>query len=197
MSKLRAPRNRTLSLTETDRANLRGRLVSADELSADLMDKTILGDSLEVAKRLPRTFADLLFLDPPYNLTKRFGDTTFERRPVDEYAGWLGLALDVLLPIVKRTGTIYICGDWHTSNSIFIAASTRLKIRNRITWEREKGRGAKANWKNSSEDIWFCTVSDDYVFNVDAVSDCHLLHHNIQLLGCAARKGIPVQSEST
>ena len=25
------------------------------------------------------------------------------------------------------------------------------------------------NWKNCSEDIWFCTVSDNYTFNVDAV----------------------------
>ena len=23
------------------------------------------------------------------------------------------------------------------------------------TWQREKGRGASANWKNSTEDIWF------------------------------------------
>ena len=106
MSKARAPRNGTLSLTKADRANLRGRLVSPDALPHQLEDKTILGDSLEVAKNLPRAFADLLFLDPPYNLKKRFGDTTFERRPVDDYADWLGQALDLLLPTVKRTGTV-------------------------------------------------------------------------------------------
>ena len=42
-------------------------------------------------------------------------------------------------------------------------------VRNRITWEREKGRGAKTNWKNNTEDIWFCTTSNEYTFNVDAV----------------------------
>lgn len=42
-------------------------------------------------------------------------------------------------------------------------------IRNRITWQREKGRGAKSNWKNGMEDIWFATNSNDYVFNLDAV----------------------------
>ena len=77
--------------------------------------------------------------------------------------------LDRLLPLAKPTATVYICGDWLTSASIFTAASARLKVRNRITWEREKGRGAKTNWKNSSEDIWFCTVGDRYTFNVDAV----------------------------
>ncbi len=89
MNKVRAPRNRTLSLTDADRARLRGRLIVADLPPTELLDKTILGDSLEIGPKLPRSFADLLFLDPPYNLTKRFGDTTFERRSVDEYAGWL------------------------------------------------------------------------------------------------------------
>jgi len=39
-------------------------------------------------------------------------------------------------------------------------------IQNRITWQREKGRGAKKNWKNSMEDIWFATVSKNYTFNL-------------------------------
>ncbi len=42
-------------------------------------------------------------------------------------------------------------------------------LRNRITWEREKGRGALQNWKNCSEDIWFFTSSSDYTFNVESV----------------------------
>jgi site-specific DNA-methyltransferase (adenine-specific) len=42
-------------------------------------------------------------------------------------------------------------------------------VRNRITWEREKGRGSKTNWKNNTEDIWFATVTDEYYFNPDAV----------------------------
>lgn len=111
----------------------------------------------------------MLFLDPPYNLNKRFGERSFTKRPVEQYTDWLAGVLDTLLPTVKPYGTVYICGDWHTSASIFAAASERLNVRNRITWEREKGRGAKANWKNSSEDIWFCTVGDSYTFNVDQV----------------------------
>ena len=39
-------------------------------------------------------------------------------------------------------------------------------VKNRITWEREKGRGAARNWKNNSEDIWFCVRSEDYDFDV-------------------------------
>jgi site-specific DNA-methyltransferase (adenine-specific) len=167
--KTRAPRNRTVTLTTTDKASLSKRLVPASAVSPKLTNCTIVGDCLEIAERLPCKSVDLLFLDPPYNLNKRFGDTTFLRRSVDEYTDWLGKVLDKLLPLVKPTGTVYICGDWHTSASIFAAAASRLRIRNRITWEREKGRGALTNWKNASEDIWFCTIGDEYTFNVDAV----------------------------
>ena len=167
--KERAPRNRTITLTDADRRDLRRGLLTSESPLECPVDSTILGDCIDVAVRLPKGTVDLLVLDPPYNLNKRFGDNTFSKRPVDEYTGWLGTMLDTLLPLVKPTGTVYICGDWHTSASIFEAASSRLRIRNRITWEREKGRGAKSNWKNSSEDIWFCTVGDVFTFNVDAV----------------------------
>jgi site-specific DNA-methyltransferase (adenine-specific) len=167
--KARAPRNRTVTLDDGDRAKLRSRLTAPSQVGPGTLDATVLGDCLEVAGLLAPHSVDMLFLDPPYNLNKRFGDSTFSKKPVDQYTEWLGGVLDALLPTVKPNGTVYICGDWHTSASIFAAASNRCKVRNRITWEREKGRGAKKNWKNSSEDIWFCTIGDDYTFNVDDV----------------------------
>jgi site-specific DNA-methyltransferase (adenine-specific) len=88
---------------------------------------------------------------------------------IEDYAQWLSTILEAFKPALKDTATIYICGDWHSSPAIFTAASKHFILRNRITWEREKGRGALKNWKNSSEDIWFCTMSNDYYFNVDAV----------------------------
>jgi len=112
---------------------------------------------------------DLLVLDPPYNLNKKFGGSTFSRVPVAEYTKWLKQLFIAVKPLLKPTATVYICGDWFTSASIFEAASEHFTVRNRITWEREKGRGALTNWKNASEDIWFCTVSDRFTFNVDAV----------------------------
>ena len=50
------------------------------------------------------------------------------------------------------------------------AMEKELVVVNRITWQREKGRGASANWKNGMEDIWF-GVKDpkNYYFNVEAV----------------------------
>jgi site-specific DNA-methyltransferase (adenine-specific) len=168
-AKERAPRNRTLSLSHQELANFRPLLASAADARNGHLDRTFLGDYRELTPQLPQDFADLLFLDPPYNLEKQFGNTKFCRRSVDEYTTWLSALLDTVLPALRPNGTVYICGDWLTSASIYVAASERLHVRNRITWEREKGRGAKTNWKNSSEDIWFCTKSREYTFNVEAV----------------------------
>jgi len=169
--KQRAGRNRTIFLNPEDRARLRPRLLPSAHFNeqGEPLSGTIHSDCLAVAKSLPIGFVDLLVLDPPYNLSKDFHGFRFAKRAVDEYTLWLDKLLGTLKPLLKRTATIYICGDWLSSVSIYEAASEHFVVRNRITWEREKGRGARSNWKNSSEDVWFCTMSEDYVFNVDAV----------------------------
>lgn len=164
----RSERNRSLVLTEVDRDRLRSHLLTLPLPSQSLLG-TICGDCLEMVQHLPNHFVDLLILDPPYNLTKEFDGFKFSRRAVDEYTDWLNQIILALTPLLKSTASIYICGDWWSSASIFMVATNHFIVRNRITWEREKGRGAKTNWKNASEDIWFCTVSNQYTFNLEAV----------------------------
>jgi site-specific DNA-methyltransferase (adenine-specific) len=169
MEKQRAPRNRTLTVQECDRERLAAQILKLSEWVAIAPTGIIQGDCLEVATFLPSRFVDLLILDPPYNLNKSFNGRKFARQSVDEYTDWLDRVICGLKPLLKETASVYICGDWLSSASIFTVASAHFTVQNRITWEREKGRGAKANWKNSSEDIWFCTVSDVYTFNLEAV----------------------------
>ncbi len=137
----------------------------------ELEDKIINQDFFEASTFLPRNFADLLILDPPYNLSKNFNGQIFKGKSNDEYAQYFNQILDAALPVLKNRGTVYVCSDWKTSMQIGPVLEDRLCVRNRITWEREKGRGAQKNWKNNTEDIWFCTKSsnDDFVFNVEAV----------------------------
>ncbi len=169
--KQRAPMNRTLMLDDEDRARLTSRILKDLPSNPFSIPPTgvIQGDCLKVAKLLPHHFVDLLILDPPYNLNKSFNGRKFSKCTVDDYTAWLDNVVCTLKPLLKKTASIYICGDWLSSASIFTVASSHFIVQNRITWEREKGRGAKSNWKNSSEDIWFCTMSEDYTFNVDNV----------------------------
>jgi site-specific DNA-methyltransferase (adenine-specific) len=134
-----------------------------------LYNATIHQDVFSVLPLLVGASIDLLFIDPPYNLTKSFNGRIFKQRDHDEYAEWFDTLIHLLLPLLKPTASVYVCGDWRSSSAMHYVLERHLKVRNRITWEREKGRGATSNWKNCSEDIWFCTKSDDYVFNVDAV----------------------------
>ena len=71
--------------------------------------------------------------------------------------------------ILKPNASLYICSDWQSSIVIPLVAGKYFKLRNRISWERDKGRAAADNWKNCLEDIWYYTKSDEYIFNLEAV----------------------------
>ena len=88
---------------------------------------------------------------------------------MDQYARWVESWLHDIRRLVKPRASVYICSDWRSSTAVHKIAEKYFRVRNRITWEREKGRGASRNWKNACEDIWFCTVSDEYTFNLEAV----------------------------
>lgn len=139
--KQRASMNRTLTLDEKDRGRL------GDQILRDLPSEPftvppmgiIQGNCLQVAAFLPQNFVDLLILDPPYNLSKKFNGYKFSKRSVDEYTSWLDQVICKLKPLLKATASIYICGDWLSSASIFTVAASHFIVQNRITWEREKG----------------------------------------------------------
>ena len=166
-----APQNRTVRLSEKEHAQLITKVTHspAHAVGGEIENKIICADALSVLPDLQAGSFDLLFADPPYNLNKNFGSQKFTRKTEDQYEEWLNSWLLLCVPLLKPTASIYICGDWRSTAAIQRAGSRFFTLRNRITWEREKGRGAKKNWKNSAEDIWFFTVSDEYTFNLDAV----------------------------
>lgn len=167
----KASHNRTIHLGADEVESYKGRLVtlSGRVNVSGLRNKVVNQDLFAILDWLPESWVDLLFIDPPYNLTKSFNSNIFTQRSTSEYQRWLESWFPKLVTVLKPTATVYICGDWRSSTAIHLVAEKYLKIRNRITWEREKGRGALRNWKNCSEDIWFCTVSDEYYFDLNAV----------------------------
>ena len=171
MDKQRAKRNRTLILTSDDALLYKQKLlqINAPITLNKITNKTIFGDFTAIAKYLPANFIDLLIIDPPYNLNKIFGKKKFSQMNNEEYIRYVESWFCFLLPMLKKTASIYICCDWKSSPVIYEVLSKYTTVRNRITWQREKGRGAKNNWKNCIEDIWFATVSNKYYFDVEAV----------------------------
>jgi site-specific DNA-methyltransferase (adenine-specific) len=167
----RAPANRTLTILPHERdALLQQTLTLTGPVTADtITGRVIHQDILACVAYLPDAFIDLLIVDPPYNLRKVFAGTTFRQTTAVQYEQWLEQWLLPLLRCLKPDATVYVCCDWSSSSAVHAVLQRHFIVRNRITWEREKGRGARANWKNCAEDIWFCTRSQHYWFDVEAV----------------------------
>ncbi len=170
---IKKPRNKTISLSDEQKKELESKLLilhaGKKKSPQNLINNISFGDCFKFRENIPDKSVDLLFLDPPYNLTKNFGGKKFCKMSTDCYEEYIENIILAFLPKLKNTASIYICGDWLSSVSIYNAAKKHFIVRNRITWEREKGRGSKLNWKNNCEDIWFATVSDKYTFNIEDI----------------------------
>lgn len=169
--KERAPRNRTLTLTEEEYARFRTQIAlpSGPFTETDVINRIFCCDFFEIIDAFPDAFVDLLIIDPPYNLDKNFHGLKFTQKSNRTYAEYLETWFSKLMRLLKPHASVYLCGDWKCSAAEFDVMNKYLHVQNRITWQREKGRGALSNWKNCSEDIWFGTVSEDYYFDVEAV----------------------------
>lgn len=170
--KERAANNRTLTLEPEEVEGLKSRLLTESNISAetDIVNRTLNGDILQMLEFVPDGFADLIIIDPPYNLSKNFNGMKFASRSQEGYDEYLATWFPAVCKKLKSNGSLYICGDWKCTSSLQRAVERELTVLNRITWQREKGRGAKSNWKNGMEDIWFAVKNPaDYYFDVEAV----------------------------
>lgn len=168
---MKAKRNKTIDITVEDGKEYLERCIDASKIKSiqDVMDKTIIGDTFEIASLLPPKSVDLLIADPPYNLDKDFNGNRFKKISDEQYYNYTEAWIKAVIPLLKDNATIYVCCDWKSSMVIGSVLKNYFNIKNRITWQREKGRGALSNWKNGMEDIWFATKGKDYTFNVESV----------------------------
>ena len=167
----KASRNKTIDISVKDgKAYLERCITVKGNVDTDtIINKTINGDTFEVLTLLPEKFVDLLIVDPPYNIDKNFGGNRFRKTSDELYAEYTGSWIKLVRPLLKDNATIYVCCDWKSSPVIASVLKKYFHLQNRITWQREKGRGALTNWKNGMEDIWFATMAKDYTFNVEDV----------------------------
>lgn len=171
--KTRAPRNQTLTLSDEEQKLYEGKLLSLTHRVSlsEIIDKTICQDICKAVKFMPEAVADILVVDPPYNLRVKYGDLHTRQMSDAEYTEYIMSWMPSVIRLLKPDGCIYVCCDWRSSNPIYQALNQcGVSIRNRITWQREKGRGSKDNWKNGMEDIWYGVMNPKkFYFDVDAV----------------------------
>ncbi|MDI9357000.1 MAG: DNA methyltransferase [Chitinophagaceae bacterium] len=172
--KTRANRNRTLTVSDAEREKFSQNLMRLDEkkhfISDEIVNKTIHGHLFALLDNFPKNFADLIIIDPPYNLYKDFHGFKFKPSDNDSYLEYLRSWFPKVVSLLKANGSLYLCGDWKCTSALQQVMNENMIIMNRITWQREKGRGALSNWKNGMEDIWFGVKDkNDYYFDVESV----------------------------
>lgn len=169
---MKAKNNRTITLSKEEKEAFNRELIKVEAPTKPdkIINKIICQDIFSIFDKLPEKFVDLLFIDPPYNLSKNYNGNKFKKMSDEGYYNWVNSWLLPLKKILKKNASIYICGDWRTSTILQRVCDDNFNTLNRITIEREKGRGSLKTWKNNSEDIWFCVMNDkDYFFNSEAV----------------------------
>lgn len=187
---MKSTRNKTIDFSATDGEKYLKKCVRAEDFNGET-DITVLGDVFTAINGVKDGSVDLLIVDPPYNLFKNFGGKSFKKLGANEYADYTEKWIKAVMPKLKKTASVYVCCDWESSLVIGGVLQRYFVLRNRITWEREKGRGAKKNWKNSMEDVFFATVGGDYVFNLDAVKQRR------KVLAPYKENGVPKDWEET
>lgn len=175
-TKVKSVKNKTIDFdinTEEGKLYLNNCIIDNENITEykkdNITNKTINGNTFDVLKKIEKNIADLMIIDPPYNIYKDYHGFKFRDKDNLTYEKYTHLWVESIIPILKENASIYVCCDWKSSLVIGNVLDKYFHIQNRITWQREKGRGAKNNWKNGMEDIWFATLSNNYTFNLDKV----------------------------
>ncbi|MDY6367158.1 MAG: DNA methyltransferase [Clostridia bacterium] len=167
--KEKSGRNKTIDFPIENADEYLKKTVKISDVEKVEFNSVVVGDAFMCLEKIADGSVDLLIVDPPYNLEKDFHGNSFRKMSDEDYLVYTEKWIDAVYPKLKRTASVYVCCDWKCSAAIYYALCKKFTVRNRITWQREKGRGSKDNWKNSMEDVYYATVSDEFKFNLSAV----------------------------
>lgn len=166
---MKSGRNKTIDFDLTEGEKYLKRVVYEKDVKSLPVNSIVCGDAFKSLEKVENACVDLLIVDPPYNLFKNYHGNSFKKTSDEEYAAYTGKWIKAVKPKLKPTASVYVCCDWKSSITIGRVLGENFELKNRITWQREKGRGASRNWKNGLEDVYFCTAGDEYIFNLAAV----------------------------
>jgi len=131
----------------------------------------ILGDALDVLRGIPDQSANLIFLDPPYNIGKRFGES-HDKWPTDEaYVEWCKEWMEECIRILTRNGSLYLMSSTQGMPHLDIWLRKHLTTLSRIIWHYDSsGVQARKYFGSLYEPILHCVANiKDYTFNANNI----------------------------
>lgn len=123
-------------------------------------------DAIWFLKTLESNSVDLIFADPPYNIKKAEWDTFSSQK---EYIDWSMHWITEAHRVLKKTGSLYICGFSEILADIKWSASPLFKGCKWLVWFYRNKANLGNDWGRSHESILHFRKSRDFVFNVDDV----------------------------
>ncbi|MFV0269475.1 MAG: DNA-methyltransferase [Draconibacterium sp.] len=121
-------------------------------------------DAINYLKQLESNSIDLIFADPPYNIKKAEWDTfSSQKEYVDWSMEWIAEAHRVL----KKTGSLYVCGFSEILADIKWSASHLFKGCKWLVWFYRNKANLGNDWGRSHESILHFRKSKEFIFNID------------------------------
>lgn len=113
---------------------------------------------------------DLILTDPPYCLGKDYGNDSDMKNP-KEYLEWTYKWIDLVIPKLKDSGSMYIFLSWQYSPEIFSYIKAKIRMINEIIWDRRVPSmgGSTRRFTSVHDNIGVFVKKNDYYFNIDEV----------------------------
>ncbi len=135
-------------------------------------DRTIFhGDALDVLPMLPDESVDLIFIDPPYNIGKKYVNFIDKWPSENAYIEWCKKWLDICIQKLSPTGTMYVMASTQSMPHLDLYLRDRLTILSRIVWHYDSsGVQAKKRFGSLYEPILHCVKNPNaYTFNAESI----------------------------
>ena len=139
--------------------------------SDQMKEGLFLSTCLDGMQQLPDRSIDLIITEPPKDPWSEINDQG-SQMTLQEYYQWNEKWLDQSYRVLKNTGGLYLLCDWPESSMYHGLISNRFIVQTRITWrdQGDKSQPRNPTWKNEAGDIWFATKSENFLFDLRAVS---------------------------
>ena len=145
------------------------------------INQLILGDNLEILKKIETETLDLIYLDPPFFSNRNYeviwGDSgevrSFQDRwsgGIDHYIAWLKERVVEMHRILKPTGSLFLHCDWHANAYIRVDILDKVfgfnNLRGEIIWQRTNAHNdAKKKLAVLTDTIWYYAKTDKSTYN--------------------------------
>ncbi len=145
-----------------------------------IMNQLLLGDNLEIMKKMENEIFDLIYLDPPFFTGKNqeliWGEAQELRSYKDRWAGgimnfieWLKPRVEQMHRLLKPTGAIFLHCDYHANSYIRCFILDKIfganNFRNEIVWKRTSAKSnASKKLPVLKDSIFYYTKTDEYTY---------------------------------